>query len=186
LKNNEQIEITAIEDFSSTDLETLLHKILHHLKVTTHCDAGSIYLKNGDYLHFSIFQNDSFSYEKIFNLQKPIKNLNFKIEKNTHTIAVESYLQSKIIMIDDIYDDESYEFKATKEFDEEFEYKTKSILTAPLIDTINNKTIGVLQLINKKENEKIIPFTQEDKEFISLSSYFIVLSIINEKNKIKD
>ena len=186
MKNNEQIEITAIEDFSSTDLETLLHKILHHLKVTTHCDAGSIYLKNGDYLHFSIFQNDSFSYEKIFNLQKPIKNLNFKIEKNTHTIAVESYLQSKIIMIDDIYDDESYEFKATKEFDEEFEYKTKSILTAPLIDTINNKTIGVLQLINKKENEKIIPFTQEDKEFISLSSYFIVLSIINEKNKIKD
>ena len=186
MKNNEKIEITDMEDFSCTDLETLLHKILHHLKVTTHCDAGSIYLKDGGSLHFSIFQNDSFSYEKIFNLQKPIKDLKLKIEENTHTIAVESYLQSKIIMVDDIYDDKSYHFKATKEFDKKFDYKTKSILTAPLIDTINNKTIGVLQLINKKENEKIIPFTEEDKEFISLSSYFIVLSIINEKNKIED
>lgn len=186
LENDPLIEIVDMEDFNSSDLETLLHKILHHIKVTTNCEAGSIYLKNGDSLHFSIFQNDSFSYEKTYKTQKPIKNLKFKIKENTDTIAVESYLQSKIIMVDDIYKDTNYNFTAAKEFDKKFNYKTKSILTAPLIDTMHNDTIGILQLINKKENGEYIPFTHEDQEFISLSSYFIVLSIINVKNNIED
>jgi len=186
LKNDALIEITDMEDFNSSDLETLLHKILHHIKVKTNCDAGSIYLKEGNHLHFSVFQNDTFSYEKTFKMQKPIKNMKFKIEEDTDTIAIESYLQSKIIMVDDIYKDTNYNFSSTKEFDKNFNYKTKSILTAPLIDTLHNETIGILQLINKKEDGKEIPFTHEDQEFISLSSYFIVLSIINTKNNIED
>jgi len=186
LKDDDLIEITDMEDFNSNDLETLLHKILHHVKITTTCDAGSIYLKKGNSLHFSIFQNDSFSFEKIFKMQKPIKNMEFPIVENTDTIAIESYLQSKIIMVDDIYKDTNYDFKATKAFDKNFDYKTTSILTAPLIDTHNNETIGIIQLINKKENGKNIPFTQDDKTFISLSSYFIVLSIINAKNNLEE
>jgi len=186
LENDNLIEITDIEDFNSSDIETLLHKILHHIKVKTNCDAGSIYLKEGNHLHFSVFQNDTFSYEKTFKMQKPIKNMKFKIEEDTDTIAIESYLQSKIIMVDDIYEDTNYNFSATKKFDKKFDYKTKSILTAPLIDTLRSETIGVLQLINKKENGEKIPFTHEDQKFISLSSYFIVLSIINTKNNIED
>lgn len=186
IKNDELIEITDMEDFNSNDLETLLHKVLHHVKVITNCDAGSIYLKDGNSLHFSIFQNDSFSYEKIFKNQKPIKKMKFPIKKNTDTIAVESYLQSKVIMIDDVYSDTNYNFNSVKEFDKKFNYKTKSILTAPLIDKFNNETIGILQLINKKEDGKIIPFTHADQEFISLSSYFIVVSIINAKNNIEE
>ena len=83
LQNDELIEITDIEDFDSNDLETLLHKVLYHIKVSTNCDAGSIYLKKDNNLHFSIFQNNSFSYEKIFNMQKTIKNMSFPIEKDT-------------------------------------------------------------------------------------------------------
>jgi len=175
-----------IENFNCNDLETLLHKILYQLRITTNCEAGSIYLKNGEYLQFSIFQNDSFSDEKNCRVEEPIKNLKLKIEKNTQSIAVESYLQSKIIIIDNVYKNTKYEFKATKEFDKKFDYKTKSILTAPLIATNNDEIIGIIQLINKKENDITIPFTQKDKEFISLSSYFIVLSIINEKSNIED
>lgn len=186
LENDALIEITDMEDFNSTDLETLLHKILHHIKIKTNCDAGSIYLKEGNNLHFSVFQNDSFSYEKTFNMQKPIKNMKFKIEEDTDTIAIESYLQSKIIMVDDIYEDTNYDFKSTKKFDQKFNYKTKSILTAPLVDTLHNETIGILQLINKKEDGTNIPFTHDDQQFISLSSYFIVLSIVNVKNNIAD
>jgi len=186
IKNDELIEIIDMEDFNSNDLDTLLHKVLHHVKMITNCDAGSIYLKDGNCLQFSIFQNDSFSYEKIFNNQKPIKNMKFPIKKDTGTIAIEAYLQSKIIMIDNIYEDANYDFNSAKEFDKKFNYKTQSILTAPLIDNLNNETIGILQLINKKENGKIIPFTHSDQEFISLSSYFIVLSIINAKNNIEE
>lgn len=186
LKNGNLIKIIDIEDFNSDDLETLLHKILHYAKKTTNCDAGSIYLKKGNNLHFSIFQNDSFPYEKIFEMQKPIKSMKFPITEDSNTIAVESYLQSKIIMIDDIYEDKNYDFKSTKDFDKKFNYKTKSILTAPLIDTLNNETIGIIQLINKKNDNGYIPFSQDDKQFISISSYFIVLSIVNAKNNLEE
>jgi len=186
LKDDNLVKISDMKDFNSNDLDTLLHKILSHVKTITNCDAGSIYLKKDNYLQFSIFQNNSFSYEKTYNLQKPIKNMKFCIEKNTNTIAIESYLQSKIIMIDNIYEDSNYNFKSTKKFDQEFDYKTTSILTAPLIDTHNQETIGILQLINKKGDGKYIPFTQQDKQFIELSSYLIVLSINNAKNNIEE
>ena len=89
-------------------------------------------------------------------------------------------------MIDDIYEDKNYDFKSTKDFDKKFNYKTKSILTAPLIDTLNNETIGIIQLINKKNDNGYIPFSQDDKQFISISSYFIVLSIVNAKNNLEE
>jgi len=173
------LELMDIEDFSSNNVEALLHKILHHLKVITHCEAGTIYLKKDNYLTFSIFQNESFSSQKVSSLDRSIK---FSIKQDTNILAVESYLQSKIITVDDIYKDTSYDFKATKEFDIKYDYKTTSVLTAPLIDTVNHETVGIIQLINKKVDEEYIPFTHEDQEFISLSSYFIVLSILNAKN----
>ncbi len=49
-----------------------------------------------------------------------------------------------------------------------------------------NSSIGVLQLINKKaENGQYIAYTEQDKEFISLSSYLITQSILNTKNSIE-
>lgn len=180
------ITIEDMKQFESDDLETLLHKILNYLKHITNSDAGTIYLKENDYLKFYIFQNDSFSYETIYRLQEPLKNLKFKIEPNTQTIAVESYTLKKIITVDDIYDDAAFDFKSSKEFDKKFNYKTKSILTAPLINFYNHEVIGVLQLINKKEGNLLTKFSEDDKEFLSLSSYLIALSILTTQHSLKE
>ncbi len=180
------ITIEDMKQFESDDLETLLHKILNYLKHITNSDAGTIYLKESNYLKFYIFQNDSFSYETIYRLQEPLKNLKFVIEPNTETIAVESYLLKKIITVDDIYDDTAFDFKSSKEFDKKFNYKTKSILTAPLINFYNGEVIGVLQLINKKEGDTLTKFSEEDKEFLSLSSYLIALSILTTQHSLKE
>jgi len=182
------IKIDDMNQFNSDDLDTLLHKILNYLKQITSCEAGTIYLKDDDNnLRFTIFQNDIFSYETIFKLQEPLKNLKFPIKQNSNTIAVESYLQSKIITVDDIYNSTDFNFESSKKFDEQFNYKTKSILTAPLINFFNTNCIGVLQLINKKDqNENYVTFTDNDKEFISLSSYLITLSINSTKDKISE
>ena len=182
LQDSDLIQIDDMKQFESNDLETLLHKILNYLKHITKADAGTIYLKEGDYLRFHIFQNDSFSYETIFKLQEPLKNLRFKIESNTGTISVEAFMTNKIITIDDIYTDDGYDFKSSKEFDKRFGYTTKSILTAPLVNFYSDDVIGVLQLINKKDTDgNLIAFSKEDKEFISLSSYLITLSIMTTK-----
>lgn len=187
IKNDKEIvHIDDMQIFDSDDLEILLHKILSYLKKITNADAGTIYLKNGDSLDFTIFQNDSFSYEKIFQLQKPLKGLKLSLD-DKDVIAVESFYSSKIILVDDIYKDEKYGFDSSKKFDKEYKYKTKSILTAPLINRYEKDTIGVVQLINKKDNDNNpIAFSNEDKEFISLSSYLIVLSIMNAKNNIEE
>ena len=183
IKEDDSIHIIDIDHFNSDDLETVLHRILGYVKTTTNSDAGSVYLKDGNDLVFNIFQNNSFSYETIFNLQKPLKKLRFPICEDTETIAVESFTKAKVISVDDVYESQDFCFETSKKFDKEFNYRTKSILTAPLIDTSTRQPIGVIQLINKKDsNGESIPFTEQDEEFITLSSYLIVLSIICTKN----
>jgi diguanylate cyclase (GGDEF)-like protein len=185
LNDSNLIKIDDMKQFDSDDLETLLHKVLNYVKHIIAADAGTIYLKEHDCLKFHIFQNDSFSYETIFKLQKTLKDLKYKIEDTDDTIAVESFISKKIITVDDIYEESEYDFKSSKEFDNKFNYKTKSILTAPLVNFYTHETIGVLQLINKKSDGKLVPFTKEDKEFISLTSYLIALSIVNAQDNIE-
>lgn len=146
-------KIDDIEHFHSNDLEALLHKILQYVRHITNSDAGTIYLAEDDYLKFHIFQNDSLPYETILDLQNSLKNLRYQIKKDTGTIAVESFIQSKVISVFDIYQNKKYDFKSSKEFDKNFSYKTKSILTAPLVNFYTNSSIGVLQLINKKSGK---------------------------------
>jgi diguanylate cyclase (GGDEF)-like protein len=186
IKNSDLITIDSMKEFYKEDINVLLHKILLYARSITSCDAGTIYLKDNDTLSFSIFQNDSFSKDKIKNLEKNIKSIKFKIEENTNTIAIESIIQSKIITVDDIYLSKEFNFLTAKEFDKNNGYKTKSILTAPLINNTTNEIIGVIQLLNKlDDNKNLISFDKKDKEFISMSSYFITLSIINSQNVIK-
>jgi diguanylate cyclase (GGDEF)-like protein len=187
LKDSDLIPIEDMTKFESNDLEILLHKILNYLKHITSSDAGTIYLKEEEALKFYIFQNDSFSYETIYKMQEPLKDFKFKIEPNTNTIAVESFITKQVIMIDDIYDETVFDFKSAKEFDKKFNYKTKSILTAPLVNFYSGEVIGILQLINKKNDDgKLLEFSPEDKEFISLSSYLSALSILTTQKSLKE
>jgi len=185
----ENDKLIAIEDFKIfevDDLNTLLHKILNYSKKITNAEAGTIYLKDeNNNLRFSIFQNDAFSYEKIYDFQLPLKNMKLEIKEDSPALAVACFNKSKLICVDDIYEDSIYDFTKSKEFDIINSYKTKSILCVPLINHNSNKTIGVLQLINKNINGKKVIFTKEDKEFISLSSYFITLSIISTQDSIE-
>lgn len=178
INENNNIHINELDSVHCNDLYCLLHQILRYLRYITSADAGSIYLHENNHLKFSIFQNDSFEYHKIQELQKPLENLKFPIQENTGTIAIETFLSKKIISIDDIYLNDEYNFKSAKKFDKDFDYSTKSMLTAPLSNYFNGDIIGVVQLINKKDtNNKNIAFSNSDKETISLVSHLIALSI---------
>ncbi|MDB2405552.1 sensor domain-containing diguanylate cyclase [Arcobacteraceae bacterium] len=187
VQDSDFIHIDDMNQFNSGNLEALLHKVLNHIRFVTNADAGTIYLEENNELKFSIFQNNSFDFETIFKLQAPLKEIRFPIKPDTETLAVESFINSKVIAIDDMYEKSIYNFSSSKDFDKRFNYKSKSILTAPLIDKNSDKPIGVLQLINKTDkNGKLIPFTEYDKEFIALAGYLIVLSIISTKNSTEE
>ena len=50
INDSELLRIEDMNQFESDDLEVLLHKILNYLKHITSADAGSIYLKDEDFL----------------------------------------------------------------------------------------------------------------------------------------
>lgn len=168
--------------FNVNDLDTLLHEVLKQTREILDSQAGSIYICEEDALSFNIFQNDAMSYEEIYKQFYSIKDLKLPLSEQEKYLAVKSFITKKIIIIDDVYDAKEYDFFGVKEFDKKFNYRTHSIITTPLIHPIDQKTIGVLQLINKLENGKTTVFNEKDKQILSIVSSFISLSIVNAQN----
>jgi GAF domain-containing protein len=104
-------------------------------------DGGSLYLLTKPAkLKFETCINRSFNFK--FNPSE--------ICLKTKSIVTYAFNNKETLMIEDVYLTNSelpYEFNHV--FDEHFNYRTKSTIVAPLIAE-NGRTIGVLQLFNRK------------------------------------
>lgn len=178
MENKNNLEhIYDVSLFNINDLDVLLHESLKHARELLSAEAGTIYIKEDDYLKFHVFQNDSMTYEKIFINYISVKDLKLPLNIKNKYLSVDAYLTKKIIMIDDIYSSTIYDFVGTKDFDKRFDYKTVSVLSVPLIHPISNECLGVIQLLNKIVDNVILAFDLKDKEIISMLSSFMALSI---------
>ncbi|QKE29255.1 GAF sensor-containing signal transduction histidine kinase [Arcobacter acticola] len=184
MKDLELRHIYDINLFNINDLDVLLHEILKYTRELINAEAGTIYIKEDEYLKFHVFQNDKLSYEDIYKLFYTIKDSKLPLFIENKFLAVDSFKTKKIIMIDDIYDTKEYEYSGTKEFDEKLNYKTHSIITIPLIHPIRDEVLGVVQLLNKKDNDNYINFNEKDKNSLSMFSSFIALSISKAQNDV--
>ena len=169
--------IYDISLFNISDLDVLLHEILKYTRELLKAEAGTIYIRQQDFLKFHVFQNDALSYENIYRFYHSSNEYKLPLDEKDKYLAVDSFLSKKIIMIDDIYSASEYEFLGAKEFDKKFNYKTHSTISVPLVHPIDNKVLGVVQLLNKKENEEYTVFGKKDKDVVSMISSFISLSI---------
>jgi len=161
---------------SEQDYDTLLGLILSKSREITNCDAGSLYLldrtkEEGNSLIFKLVQNDS------------LANLEFKeyaLPLTRSSLAGYVALTGEFINLEDVYDiPDDVDYSFNKAFDIKFNYRTKSMLVIPMKDH-KNKTIGVLQLINRKKSknakltsdsvaeDEVIPF--EEKTFGLINS----------------
>ncbi len=163
-----------------SDFNVLLHEILKQARMILNADAGSIYTKEDSVLCFNVFQNDSMSYENVYKNYYYLKDVKLSLSE-TKYLAVKSCISKKIILIEDAYE---YGFSGVKEFDEIFEYRTKSMITAPIIHPAENRVLGVLQLINKVKNKETIPFNEKDKDILSMVSFFIAIAISKAKDDV--
>ena len=143
------------------DLDSLLDTILLNARMFTGADAGSIYLKEGDHLLFSYTQNDFIARKD--KLHNRFVYSNAKIPINTASIAGFVATTGEALNIKDVYDiDKEKTYKFNSNFDTLSGYRTKSILTLPLI-TSREEIIGVMQIINPYDNNgQIISFTDND------------------------
>lgn len=130
---------------SITDLDTLLTLILSKSREITCSDAGSVFLIDREdefpRLLFKVAQNDS------------LPHLSFKefaVPLNPKSLSGYVALTGESLNIADAYEvPEDHPYRLDRSFDEDFNYRTCSVLVLPMQDQ-QGEIIGVLQLLNRK------------------------------------
>jgi HD-GYP domain-containing protein (c-di-GMP phosphodiesterase class II) len=134
------------------DVNALLDAVLFQARQLTGADAGSIYLIENNALNFSYIQNDTLFGDPGSNKYIYTSNT---LKIDNHSLAGYVALTGKPLIIDDVYHiPEGMPFRFNHTFDEQSRYRTKSILALPLITSNNNKTVGVMQIINPLDNDR--------------------------------
>ncbi|MCX5881655.1 MAG: HD domain-containing protein [Deltaproteobacteria bacterium] len=149
------------------DLDILMEHLLTEARRFVNADAGSIYIRNEDHLHFTYTQNDTLQ-RRLGKGEKLIYST-FSVPINNKTIAGYVATEGRSLNILDGYNIEpeaTYEFG--KEFDQKGDYRTRSMLTIPL-KVGSGDVLGVLQIINAQdEGRNVIAFVDQDEKMMML------------------
>ena len=147
------------------DIDLLLEKILLEARGFTNCDAGSIYVREGDQLIFRYAQNDTM--QRQLPPGKKLPYSTFTVPISAASIAGYVALNGSVLNISDVYDvDTRYPFTFNRSYDDLTGYRTRSMMTIPL-QNFRGEVIGILQMINAMDSRgDTIPFASEDEENI--------------------
>ena len=140
---------------SEKDLDSLLGLILTHARHLTGADGASVYTRDaGGKLYFRQWQNASTGATS--NARKTLVG--------DYSIAGHVAREGKAVMLEDAYalpPDAPYQFNPAS--DRSIGYRTKSLLTVPLKNKAD-EVVGVLQLINRKDDPGTVLRRPEDFE----------------------
>ncbi|HBA87592.1 MAG TPA: phosphohydrolase [Geobacter sp.] len=148
------------------DIDLLLEKILSEARSFTNCDAGSIYVREGQQLKFSYAQNDTLQRQLPPGRKLPYSTFTVPIDYSS--IAGYVCSNGNILNIPDVAEISAvYPFSFNRRYDELTGYHTHSMLTFPLKNS-RNDAIGVLQLINARDEDgNLVPFAQKNDQIIT-------------------
>ena len=161
----------AIALTTQKNIEHLLNFILTKTRHLVKADAGRLFLKeNQNNLRFVLSQNISTNFTA---------KENILLEINQESISGYTAIKGHILNLLDVYSiPELFPFSYNKDYDKANNYRTKSMISAPMFNN-NNEIVGVIQLINKRkdykgnmkgnklEEEQIIPFNNEDVDLVN-------------------
>ncbi len=163
-KLNRLVEF-GLEISNVADLDLLLEKVLREARFLFKADAGSIYIREGDRLRFSISQNDTL--QQRLPKGKKLIYTSFTLPIDNNSIAGYVANNDQTLNIPDVYKlNKTLPFSFNPEFDRLSGYHTQSMLTIPMKNT-RHQIIGVLQLINAQNDRgEIISFDPEDEPIV--------------------
>jgi HD-GYP domain-containing protein (c-di-GMP phosphodiesterase class II) len=155
----EQEDLLEIARAMTTErsVDKLLGIILQKGRSVTAADAGSIYVvesdqNGGQRLHFKFTQNDSVKFD----------SREFTMPISNRSLAGSVVLSKKLLNISDVYELEpGSQLSFDRSFDDRVGYRTRSVLTVPLISQ-RDEVIGVLQLINCKSKPDAAIRSEDD------------------------
>lgn len=169
---------------SEKDASKLLNEIFQVLMSVANADAGSIYsITKNQQLKFETVVNKSLDLHLKGDENSPISfpNIDLYIDgkENKTAIVAHAVNSGEYINIPDAYAVLPFDMSAARNMDSRTGYRTKSILTIPLKDHVDD-IIGVIQLINTKDEQgNIIPFSDE---LVTLTRSFASLGAISLTN----
>jgi HD-GYP domain-containing protein (c-di-GMP phosphodiesterase class II) len=148
------------------DLDILMELILTEARRFVNADAGSIYIRDKDMLHFTYTQNDTLQ-QRLANGEKLIYST-FSIPVNKTSIAGYVATSGQLLNLADVYKiDATKPYRFNKKIDEDSHYTTRSQLTIPL-KKFDDDILGILQIINTQdENGQPATFSEKDEQMMS-------------------
>ena len=168
----------AIAMSTGKNISALLDLILKEAMDITNCDAGTVYIREKDGLHF----HNMVTLSKGFHgAMEGIEDILPPVPLNRSHVCACAVLDQKKINIEDIYLSETYDFSGAARYDKLNKYRTKSMMVIPMEDE-KKRVIGVLQLINALDGEgNIIPFDPEQEKIISALSSLAAITLNNNQ-----
>lgn len=147
---------------TSFQLTKLLDKILDYVIEIVEVEAGSIILhdREKDDLYFEVAKG---------NKAKEVMQFRIKIGEG---IAGSVFLSQEPVIISEVIKDKRFK----REISEKIGFETKSIACTPII--LMNKSIGVIELINKRNNDT---FSASDQEILTTAAYCTAKIIQNTR-----
>lgn len=183
---NEKLIAIANKISTEKDYNSILESILLGAKELSSADGGTLYFCNKEEksLEFKIAINTSLDIHiggtKDKTTWPSLKLYDENGNPNMRNISAVCAIKNEQICIDDIYESEQFEFKGTKKFDEDNNYRTSSMLVVPLNDRENN-LVGVIQLINKNENGEFVKFNEADISLVKSMAALSTMTLDNNK-----
>jgi len=133
------------------DYVNLLNIILTKMMEITSSDAGTLYIIDGGKLHFRILKNNTLNFFKIAKPEDEIDLPPIKLdENNIENVSAYCAIHNEVVVIDDVYEDNRFNFSGPKNYDKMTGYRTRSMLVMPLISSWEGdiEVLGVIQLLN--------------------------------------
>lgn len=155
---------------SERSLDRLLSRILAEARHFTGANAGSLYLRVGDRLRFTVTQCDTLR-ERLGDAGEQALFTPFDLPIDEHSIAGMVALTRRNLNLPDVYDlPPDAPYRLNLGFDQRTGYRTRSMLVVPMLDP-RDEVLGVLQLINATRGGQVGPFPEDEEDLVrSLAS----------------
>jgi HD-GYP domain-containing protein (c-di-GMP phosphodiesterase class II) len=148
--------------------DRLFEMILLEAKALCSADGGTLYLREREELRFAIMRTDSLGIALGGTTGEPIRLPPIPLvdpktgQPNLGNVATAAAVLKRSINVPDAYDARGFDFSGTRVFDQRNHYRSKSLLTIPMVNT-EGHVIGVLQLLNATDPStgESVAFTAE-------------------------
>lgn len=154
----ERILKIGVQLSAERDLNRLLDQLLTCVMELAHCDAGTLYLLDGDVLRFKIMRNHTMRVYSGGDGRDPDM---VPVPLKRENMCAMALLEGRTLSVDDVKECREYDFSGPIRYDSLTGYHTKSMLAVPMCNREGEK-LGVLQLINAMDDAgNVCPFPKD-------------------------